>query len=247
MKKAFFILLALSLFVNVFAQYDKHKLSLSYGPSFPVSDFGDKSITNAYSGSAKTGHNLNFYYCYNLTRNYSIGMKIFSNVNKYSSDAVIDKLIYSTGGNWTTTISKWSLRGALLGVAAHIPRSKKFVLDLRFFGGYFGLNSPGYTFTNNSISNTWYKVGGATSTALGYDIGTGFHYFYNSSWDILFNVDYIGANFIFNDIVTTNSSGIIDHNHNFRRTYDVINATIGVGYNFTNPFKKSKGPVNRKR
>jgi len=235
-KKVIFIALAFLLSVNVFSQYDKNKISISLGPSFSVGDFSSKNLFNTSAGDANTGINFYLYYCYNVTRNYSFGLKIFDNFNKYNTNARINDLNYSTGNVWTTKSVYWSTHGYLLGVAAHIPETKKFIIDIRFFSGYLFLNLPEYSFTNSSISNTWFRFDKISSRAIGYNIGTGFSYYFIPHWDILFNVDYIGANFIFADKITTYSTGSINHYRNSKQTFDIINATVGIGYNFSKIF-----------
>ena len=247
MKKVFLILLAVSLSINGFAQYNKNKISLSFGPSYTSGNFGDQSITNTRAGFANTGINYYLFYCYNFTRNYSVGLKVFGNSNKYNTDPFIDRLNYTTGYQWTTETSRWSTKGLLLGIAAHIPQSKKFVIDIRCLGGYLFLKSPGYTLSNTGLTNDWYKIDGASSKALGYDIGTGFSYYIKSYLDILFNADYIGANFLFADLVNSDASGLVNHTHNFRRTFDIVNLTLGVGYNFTSLVPKGHGYKGTKK
>lgn len=235
MKKASLLFLAFSFSMSVFSQFDKHKISLSIGPSFSVGEFGSKSITNKNSGNADKGINLYFYYCYNVTRNLSVGTKIFYNSNKNNTEAVISDLNYSTGTTWTTNDSKWTSQGYMIGVTAHVPRTRKFIIDFRFYCGYLFLNSPEYALTNSINSISYDKAKGKS---LGYSIGTGVSYFINKKWDILLNIDYISTNTIFKDYVTRHSTGFVNHAYEYRRTFDIVNTTIGVGYNFTKIFKK---------
>lgn len=234
MKKAFLILLAFSLYINVYSQFDKNKISFSIGPSFPLGEFGNKDITNYNSGNADNGINLYLYYCHNFSRYLSLGTKIYYNSNKNYTEAKINKLNYSTGTTWTTKSSFWTSEGILIGATAHIPRTKKFIIDIRFYGGYLFLKSPEYTLTNGTLSTSFES---SSAKSLGYSLGAGFSYFINKKWDILLNIDYIGTNFIYEDLVTHYSTGLINHESNSRRTYDIVNATIGVGYNFTRIFK----------
>ena len=158
MKKVTLILLAFSLSMSVFSQFDKHKISLSFGPSFSVGEFGSKSITNKNSGNSDKGINLYLYYCYNVTRNLSLGTKIFYNSNKNNTDAIINELDYSTGSTWTTNSSSWISQGYMLGVSAHVPRTRKFIIDFRFYSVYIYLNLPEYTLTNGLLLTSYEKA-----------------------------------------------------------------------------------------
>jgi hypothetical protein len=232
MKKVLFVLSTILLTMNVFSQENKNQISFSIGPSFASGEFADKSTSNENGGAAGTGVNLYLYYEHKFNENFGLGIKCFRNSNKVYTDATIDGLNSSTGYQWTASTSYWSAGGLLVGLTAHIPSSDKFIVNFRFLGGYTTLNSPEATFAVTTLSNTWVKMESESAASFGYNIGAGFSYFFNPKWSLLVNIDYIGGDFKFDDIVMTSSAGTSEHLYNAKQSLGVVNATVGIGYNF---------------
>ena len=107
MRKAFLILLATTFMLNVFSQGNKNRINFSFGPSFAIGVFGDKSPDNENAGYAGTGAVLYLFYEHKFSKNYGIGIKWFGNSNKYDTDKYIENLYTITGDHWTTESAFW--------------------------------------------------------------------------------------------------------------------------------------------
>jgi opacity protein-like surface antigen len=231
MKRRIVILFVSLYTINTFSQEKENQISIAVGPSFAVGNFADKSLTSEESGSAGTGANFSIYYGHKFSKNFGLGIKWLGNSNKFNTNNAINELNALTGIRWSSPNSYWTAGGVLLGLTAHAPVSEKFIFDFIFLGGYAWLNSPEIAFSINNITAE-VKIQSASASAFGYNIGAGFSYFFNPKWNLLFNIDYIGANFKFDKIVTNFSDGTTQTNLNVKQPWGVVNPTVGIGYNF---------------
>jgi hypothetical protein len=231
-KNATLILLAFSLTFNVVSQEKKNQINFSIGPSFAIGNFGEESTSIENSGSAVIGVNLYLYYGHKFTRNIGVGIKWFGNSNLFETNKFLSDLDEQKGGSWSTKPSYWGLGGFLAGMTGHIPTREKIVVDFRILIGYPVLSSPESKFTDESRSNIWINMESSSARGFGYNIGTGFSYFFHPKWCVNINLDYIGANFRFQNINLYDSNGSLDYFHDLKQRVSLINSTIGIGFNF---------------
>ncbi len=232
LKKVIIILISISFTLNGLSQKQKNRINFSIGPSFGVGNFGDNNANNKYAGMAGTGLDFYAYYGYNVAEYVAIGIKGFVNSNKFDAQPTLDELNNSSHNTWDSPNSYWSASGILLGVTLNVPTSESFLIDFRLLGGYIHSGTPeSYFYADNNYDN-WIKMNRESAGTFGYNIGAGFTYLFNPKIGFTVNLDYISANFKYDDIVITSSSGSKEHTYEVEQSCTIINTTIGIVFVF---------------
>ena len=232
MRKVPLILVATAFTLNVFSQEYKNRINLSFGPSFAIGLFGDKSIDNEDAGYAGTGADIYLFYEHKFSKNYGIGIKWFGNSNKYDTDRYIENLNYITGDHWTAEEAFWGTGGLFAGATANVPTSDKLIVNFKLLVGYAVSTSPLLKVTDLDRTDTWLQMESVTEGSIGFDFGAGIIYLFKPKWSVDINFDFIGSKFEYGNIVINNSGGSHDHTSYLKQSVEIINTTVGINYHF---------------
>lgn len=170
MKRCLIILLLVVLSANLFAQSNERKgfIGITLGPSMPIGDFGNQSLSNFNAGFAKTGLNISLInFGYRFGTNFGIAGTWFGAANPVNIN------------NVTAT---WSYGSLMVGPMLTFPINKKLDFDLKGMIGYVSAKMDLDNFGETSL------------TGVGFDFGTALRYNFSERWCLLFNADYFSSN-----------------------------------------------------
>jgi len=209
---------------------NNNRISISVGPSFAEGNFGSTDHNETESGFAGTGVNLNLYFTHKINPNFGIGVKGFTNSNVFKSASYVTELQMESGYPWVTNSSYWNSDGLMAGIIGYIP-SGKSTFELSLLGGYMSLSSPETKFT---LANTiaWFQLESTKATSFGCNLGVGINCPLSENWSFLANLDYLMGSFKFGNMRSTDFQGTNEVSPGGKQTFDALNLTIGLGYNF---------------
>lgn len=191
-------------------------VSLSGGPSFPVSAFESKNANitnNSTSGFAKTGFNINVHFGYQLHENFGIVSHLLFSEYKLNVSKFTDVNV---------SADHWQYYGILVGPMLTLPAGENARFDFKALGGVSNVNSPGVTVNGaNYFKEQW-------SAAFALQLGTDFRYNLNESLYLIANADY---SYMKPKFTVTNVEGAT-FTHAPRQEMEHINLTGGIGFNF---------------
>lgn len=179
-------------------------LAFSGGPSFPIGDFADKSISNDQAGLAKTGFNLNLQYAYIPKSRLGIAANLI--YSKYSIDA-------SELGS-EAKADHWQYWGILAGPIFDLANNPKLRFDLRATFGYANVNFP--VFSAGTISTN--EVSGGAFASL---FGGNLRYNLKGNAFLFTNIDY-----------TYMKPKVKYEGMDISNKVEVINLIFGMGFRF---------------
>lgn len=175
MRKFIVILSLVILSANLFAQSSNRKgfIGITLGPSIPIGDFADNSLSNDNAGFAKTGFNINVInFGYKFGQNFGITGSWFGAEHSVDAGGVDDMLSYG---------------GLMGGPMLSFPVNEKLDFDLKGMIGFFSS-----TLNQN-------KPGETSGIGVGFDFGTSFRYNFTEKWCLLINGDYFASNLKFDE------------------------------------------------
>ena len=176
MKKQLLLIAIIFLVSNLYSQTIERNgfIGITIGPSFPIADFANKSLTNNNGGPAKTGYCDTFI---NLGYLFSKHFGICSSIcyNEYD--------IENTENNW------WQLTCISIGPMYSLNLSKKFRFDLK--------PKIGWVFSN--VITDSHLVDNNTGNGLGIDLRASIRYNIFRRWCILGEAGYLSSNQKFGD------------------------------------------------
>ena len=79
---------------------------------------------------------------------------------------------------------------------------------------------------------SYYALEQATAKSFGYNIGIGLDYLFAQNWSFLVNMDYVAADYNFDQIVMKSSAGEEQISKDVNLPYSVFNISVGIGLNF---------------
>jgi len=214
---------------TTFSPQYKNEISLSIGFSAPIGNYA--SNTGATAGGAGAGANLYLYYGLRLHKNIGLAFKWYGNSNTFDTKPIVNELQSTTGFQWDAEDVFWSGGGILGGVTFHVPTNDKFFIDFKLLGGYSWLSSPELIY-NLTGTAEWVKTASASSSTIGYNLGTGFSYYFVPRINLKVGVDYIGGTYYYDRFITTNSIGDSFTSQGSYYDFGVLTGTLGLGINF---------------
>ncbi len=167
MKKTLFFTLFALLSAGMFAQGQGGFIGLSIGPSFPIGDFGDKTLTNPDAGYAKTGLNINL-----LNFGYKLGPNVGIAANWFGGAHTIDD---------NNPDLMWSYGGLMGGLFLALPVNNKTELDIKGVAGF------------STAKLDMKQLGEYTGNGFGYAFGVMIRHDIASRWSLLLHADYFAT------------------------------------------------------
>jgi hypothetical protein len=170
MRKFIIILSLVVLSGNLFAQSSDRKgfIGISLGPSFPVGNFADNTLSNADAGFVEWGINFN-----PINFGYIFGQYVGISASWFGA-------AYSADINGVDAI--WSYGGLMGGPMLSIPVNEKFDLDLKGMVGFVTATSDLSEYEENE------------GTGISFDLGASFRYNFAKKWCLLISSDYFISN-----------------------------------------------------
>ena len=261
MKKLIIILVCLSLSPGVsFSQAQKNRLTLSFGPSFPVGNYGSASSTNAMSGFAKTGISSNVSYSHLLHDNFGLEVMLYGQQNGLNT-GIMEQQLSESGffynpydnskryyKNWTVPEKKWRLGSLLLGLSKELSagRTSAFSITPKIMAGIVYAQLP--SLKSESRMDTSYAVY-MKSKLKGFGIsfmaGADLNYQLNRSVGIHIGVDYFGTSKLkLKNVIT--SAAATDGGLIIPGLYDLRNSNGGLMAEYESEEKQTINSVNTK-
>ena len=156
MKKGSLLLLSIFCISElIFAQKSpKFSASISFGPAFPVGQYGSKNSSDSTAGWALPGPALNISFGYHLTRSIGAMLLVSGQLNKQDAE-VFKKRLKDGSGPGTEVQAKtysWKIGKIMAGGFFDIPLSNsgKVLLRTALLGGAVKSYFPGYKYSGVS-------------------------------------------------------------------------------------------------
>jgi hypothetical protein len=217
------------------AQSTKRQMAgLSIGPSFTLSAFAKKDISDSTSGFAKTGISINFNYAFRVSHNFGLQILVNYSGNALNTSAYADELmkVHPEYGVSVESSKNWSSGGIFGGPYLRFPIGDLFSFDVRGLIGFFGSYSPQATIYTNHLTKpddkgTYYRES-SRSTGFGYLLGAGVKYRLSHYYLTAF-ADYVGADLNFKDASGWNWDDE-PYTTTFSQKINYLALTFGVAY-----------------
>lgn len=204
MKKNIFALLILFLTVNFLNAQSKNIndcdgckgdvgfVNFLMGPSIPIGNFADKSITNSNAGFADVGSKVELNAGFHLTPIISANFKAFYSINGFDIASYTNALSQNSPGTvWKTAGRSYDIYGGLVGLSYSYPRLGKFVADFKAMGGLMQISSSAFNVANNigeSLSGNKFSA-----TSFAYLVSLGGSYPIGDLIDLTGSFEYLGS------------------------------------------------------
>ncbi len=220
---ALFASLLLMSCVASFAQDSKKSsFNILIGPSLPVSDFGDKDISDPSAGLAKTGAFLAFEYDHRLLKNIYLTGRLSGSINgvDFAYNA-------PTGSSLKMSMTNWKNANVFIGFSYIHHISTRFNLIARTLGGLQYTSSPEVKIAISGAFNGNSTQESAGATSLGVLLGVGFNYHISQNFGLRLIADYGAAKPTFD--IKASGSGI---SNELSSTQNVNLINLGIGMSF---------------
>lgn len=191
------------------AQDSKGHFGISFGGSFPLSDYASKDVNKEGAGWANPGLLGEITFGYKVGKgHFGLMASLRGQSCSMDDDGIEDELEnLDPTTEWEVEAKSWRLGGLMFGGFASLPLSPKAYFEPRFMLGVMGAASPEYTITaSDQTSSFWIKQSGASAVALAYLLGAGFKFDLGSTY-LLANLDYLGMQPEFSNVEITASDG----------------------------------------
>jgi len=202
-------------------------IGISFGPSYPFSDYKKTKVSDPSSGFAMTGVHINIIQgAYVIKHNFGVSFLYGAGANNFDASSYV--LSYADIDKSSTYIVKatsWSYGTVLGGLFLSFPIDN-FMIDFRAMGGYSSATSPRIQLTIDDGINVVQKLqSDAKSGAFAFDLGMGFRFAMNKRITATAYVDYLQANHTFS--FDANS---IRNDLSIKAPISVLHMSFGFGY-----------------
>lgn len=150
-------------------------LSITAGPSIPVSDFASKNFDNSQAGFAKTGVDVNLDFGYQLHQYFGIVSTFL-----YSNNSLDISDFSETG----ISVDHWQYYGGLAGPMLTLPINEKAKVDFKLLAGITNVNFPTFKIDGTTVSNEEW------STSFAMQFGTDLRYNVQRNLYLITKLDY---------------------------------------------------------
>jgi hypothetical protein len=216
-----------------FAQDKRAFFGVSLGPSFAISDFGSKNPKDD-PGWAETGLTIDLSFTYKFKGSiFGIAAMSRSQNNSIDEQAIADDMSkrYSDV-SFTANSESWESKATLIGFIIELPISKRVNIASKVLFGYVNTLAPELHISGSSRGGSaWTKQEKSYANSYSFLVGTAFKIDMGSHVCFLTNVDYMGFETKFENVLITNSYNeisILD----FEQKIRTINITAGLAINF---------------
>jgi hypothetical protein len=221
--------------VNAQEKGQKGYIGLLIGSSTPFGDFASTDSRSEGAGYASTGALIDISFGYKFGKYFGIAALLRGQQNPTEIQSLVQHLAdgLPSGFALSGSSTSWTIGGAMVGLYGSFPLGGKVDLDTRVLLGALSSNSPQFTIDviGNGISG-WVEVESASTAVLAHQIGAGIRYNVGRRICLLANLDYMGANPEYKNVITRSSNslgGNIERN-TFSQYMGTINFGVGVGF-----------------
>ncbi|MFY8022441.1 MAG: hypothetical protein ACOVP1_14640 [Bacteroidia bacterium] len=233
MKKLLPYLLFILFFTNeIQAQYKVSNWGFSLGTSIPTGRFGSMDITKDYSGWARYGANVNFFYSQQFANsNFGIIGLAQAEINPIASQDVANEYwIVFPYYNWTVEGGAYKRGGLMFGGFSKIKANQEISFIPRATLGLMAAYVP--QITTSAIGNgeyIWLKQNSKTAFSPTINLGIGLDMRMTRESSFFINFDYQYGKPNFKDIETIDFKGI---KNKFSIAQPMANLNINMGLAF---------------
>lgn len=234
MKTKKMLLVAVLLLSTTIASFsqDRGYFAVSLGSSTPVGDFASADPNNPAAGYAKSGFMYDFSFGYKFGKRIGMAALVRGQSNMTDAQALADQVAKETGYNTTVTSGAWKIGGYMIGAYGSFPISEKVSIETKAMGGFLTATSPNIKMElTQGAASAWVKMNSASSGTFSYLVALGFKYNAGKRLCLLMNVDYLGANPLFVNAVTTYSDGSKEVD-TWSQKFGTFNYNVGLGFRF---------------
>ena len=200
----------------------KSSFNILMGPSLPISDFGDKDISDPNAGLAKTGAFLALEYDHRLLNKIYFTGRLSGSINGVD-------FAYSapTGSALKMSMTNWKNANVFVGFSYIHHISTRFKLIARTLGGLQYTRSPEVKIAISGVFNGNSTQESAGATSLGVLLGVGFNYNISQNLGLRLIADYGAAKPTFD--IKASGSGI-SNELSSSQNVNLINLGIGMSF-----------------
>lgn len=213
-------------------------VSVSVGPSIPLSDFSSDNAYDNRSGYATLGYKVEADFGINIGSGFAIGLMGFANFNPTNIDSYISRLQTQNPGTvWTGESKTWEVFGGMGGFTFGYPAGKNLFLDFRALTGLISAKSPEimlkYPNSNTGFTDS-YMISENTSSAWSTLFSGSLSYQTSKNIMVTGGIEFLNSKPAFNNVETT----IIENNittkqtTSFSRQLNSLIFSAGVKYVF---------------
>jgi len=235
LSATFLILIA----INVNAQDEqlpvRSYLTLLFGSSSPIGNFGASAYNNNSAGYAKKGVVFGFDGAIHLYKSLSLGYNLtyqdqgelsqndVNNLaNGYNADFVKDITTVTSNDRFTSF-------NFMLG-PQYSYSYKKFTLDVRGSIGFLkNTGTPSLLINFDNTTNNPINQQSSTSSTLAYGLSGGIRWSFSDNWDLGIKENFIGTDGV--KIDNTNNTGAVGR-YQTRLPISVLQTTLGITLRF---------------
>ena len=210
-------------------------LNFSGGVSNPLGDYASKDANSSTSGLATQGALFLGSMVLKLSPNIGVCAAYQYQLNGFASSSFNNALIAAAPGiDFTTTSTKWNIRGFYGGIYLTLPVKSVEGLSL-FVNGYAGL--PKYVtpqvITTGVNINTGVKAiitqDAASTSAFGLMGGGGLMYKFFDGFGLNLSANYFSGKADFSDVFIHSSTGTFSYQH-FTQKFASLNVQAGITF-----------------
>jgi len=211
MRRRFTLIAAMLLWSSLMAQDYKNLIGFSFGPTFPINDFGSKDFDNYSASFANTGLIIDFTFSHYWDNNAGIEAMLRSQANAHDAQSLANGFAASYPGDVVTVeSSSWQLGASLVGVGQRFALSENARFGTRLLAGLLTTTSPDITVISE-VANTnrtiWTHQNTSLANAFAFLVGLSFETDLTKRMVFNTKVDYLGANPEFREVRYLGSDG----------------------------------------
>ena len=215
---------------SLYGQERKGFIGLSTGPSIAIGDLSSKDLSNPSAGFADNGlqFDITFGYQFEESKFGVIGL-LRGQANTIDNGALSSEFYkqFQPGVSLSVTGDAWALGGFLFGGFGSFPITEKANFIPKAMIGFLNSNSPEIDLTVYYPSYVYVNTHRASASAFSYLIGAGFNYELGDKWYLMADIDFLGSNPEFRDVLTTTSNGNVIYD-TYKQSIATINFSLGI-------------------
>jgi hypothetical protein len=224
---------------NVTNNISKLEFSFGWRSIFPISDFGNKNVSNSKAGFAKPGYGISLFLHKGVSKKTAITGGVMLHSFMIEPSIVNQFRNENPGFVFLSNSTSWHLSTLFGGIDYHFSEKKTKKGSVSFFNkalvGVSFVTSPELTaigVNTNNGSNKYYKQGNAKASALTFLIGAGIKYTTAKKTFMGVGVDVLFTNPSFKNINITsiNNTNSNSYSKNINQRIVTIPLSIVLGF-----------------
>lgn len=207
-----------------------------FGLSAPVGKFNNEILDTNEIGPGMNGAMATIGLTHFLNKNFGFNVNALYSNNELNTKPITSKYKNNTDSIWTANTVYWRSFGISFGLV-YMKEFNDFSFFAKASGGYLSLKYPDLKLTNHS--NNYLQVESVTADAFSFGGGIGGGYKLNENLNLSLEINYIQANFKYNEILilgetpgTTFNNKVSITKRDVKQSYQCVLITLGLGYLF---------------